>query len=85
MIIRSVFATLLLLASSALAADVIINSFECDDSLPITATDASLDCYPHDGYCMLGQDVTIKAKSESLRCDVFIVCSNDQRINYYCA
>mmetsp|Transcript_1577 Transcript_1577/g.3757 ORF Transcript_1577/g.3757 Transcript_1577/m.3757 type:complete len:256 (+) Transcript_1577:117-884(+) len=60
--LRSIVAALLLLVSSALAADVTINSFECDDSLPLTAADASLDCYPHDGYCMLGQDVTVKAK-----------------------
>lgn len=63
MILRTIVATLLL-ASSTFAADLTINSFECNDALPITATDASLDCYPHDGYCMLGQDVTIKAKCE---------------------
>jgi hypothetical protein len=59
----SVVATSLLLlsAGAARAADITVTSLDCDTSLPITATSAALDCYPHDGYCMLGQDVSVKA------------------------
>jgi hypothetical protein len=41
------------------AADVTITSFECDSGLNVTAYDFEMDCYPHDGYCMMGQDVTL--------------------------
>ena len=54
---------LLLLGATpaARAADITITSLECDSSLPVSASSASLDCYPHDGYCMLGQDVSVKS------------------------
>ena len=57
-------ASLLLLgaAPAARGADITITDLQCDTSLPVAATSASLDCYPHDGYCALGQDVSVNAK-----------------------
>lgn len=49
------------------AADVTITSFECDSGLNVTAYDFEMDCYPHDGYCMMGQDVTLSGNSKWLR------------------
>ena len=48
------------------AADVTITSFECDSGLNVTAYDFEMDCYPHDGYCMMGQDVTLSGNSKWL-------------------
>ena len=63
-LLTSLVGTSLLLlgaAPAARAADITITSLECDSSLPVSASSASLDCYPHDGYCMLGQDVSVKS------------------------
>lgn len=62
-LLASVGTSLLLLgaAPAAQAADITITSLECNTTLPVSASSASLDCYPHDGYCMLGQDVSVKS------------------------